>query len=77
MSPYRLQDPQVRHLVGQEDARLHVELVKAPPRASVQQVKEQRDPVLMQDSHVTEKAIKLQIWKAVSSQALSAQICEQ
>lgn len=79
MSLYRLQDPQGTHLVAQEDARHHVELIKAnpPPHASVQHVKQQHELVLSQVGHVTEKAIKLQIWKTVSSQAPSAQSREQ
>lgn len=71
MSLYRLQDSQGTHLVGQDDVCHHVELITAnpPPRISVQQVEEEHDlVVLIQVRHVMEKAIKLQIWKTVSSQ---------
>lgn len=75
MCLHRLQDPQGTHLMGQEGAHHRVELIKAnpSPRVSVQQVKQQHDLVLIQVGHITEKAIKLQIWKTVSSQASSAQ----
>lgn len=72
MSLYRLQDPQ-------EDAHLHVERIKASPPhgVSVQQVEQQHNLVLILVAHMTEKAIKTQIWKTGSSQALPAQSCEQ
>lgn len=75
MSLYQLQDLQGTHLTGQEDACHHVELIKANSSSciSIQQVEQQRDLLLIQVGHITEKAIKLQMWKTVSSQASSAQ----
>lgn len=75
MSLYRLQDPQAPHLVGQAPTCHRVERVEAnpPSRVSVQQIDQQHDLVLVQVTHIMDRAIKLRMWRTASSEASSAQ----
>lgn len=65
--------------MGQEDAQQRVEAIQVdvPRRAVVQQGEQQHNLLFPQVRRVTENAITLQVWRAVSSQASSAQSCEQ